>query len=106
VLDVQEGQLVELRVFKRTDEAYVAPPNDPGPFAESESRPKSPVPGTFSPTIRSSSLTPAPDLAPAADHPSAGTHFEVDDTLPTTSIEIRFADGTRLVCGTRERTHP
>ena len=26
------------------------------------------------------------------------TRFEVDQTLPTTSVQVRLADGTRLVC--------
>ncbi len=81
------GQPVELRVSKRLDEDYVPPP--PGPFAGSGHRLGSPVPAIIH--------TPAPASAPApvqASAPSTGG-FEVDMGAPTTSVQIRLADGTR-----------
>jgi hypothetical protein len=46
-----------------------------------------PVPGSFPSTSASGSG--------GAPRPSMTTMFEVDQTLPTTSVQIRLADGTR-----------
>ena len=55
------------------------------------------MPGTFpsSGTIRASAT---PLAEPSAERPSLTTRFEVDQSQPTTSVQIRLADGTRLVC--------
>ena len=52
------------------------------------------MPGTFPPV--GSSLPPSapPDTS---EHGQILTKFEVDQTQPTTSIQIRLADGTRSV---------
>ncbi|KAF8905414.1 hypothetical protein CPB85DRAFT_1315495 [Mucidula mucida] len=99
ILNVLPGQPVELRVDRQIDQDYVAPKRSG--FFGSGNRLGAPVPGQ---AAASSSSMPggfsAPSSAPAASSPAApgGTKFEVDQTLPTTSIQIRLADGTRMVC--------
>jgi UBX domain-containing protein 1 len=89
---VRIGQPVELRVSKRLDEDYVPPP--PGPFAGSGNRLGSPVPATVASTsTAAASSTPVP----AQSSSSGSGRFEVDMGAPTTSVQIRLADGTRLV---------
>jgi len=110
VLNVQPGQPVELRVVKRLSEAY-----SPSKFSGSSSahafqgtgnRLGSPVP-SFAANVPSASMPgsfPASgriagsSAGPAREPDSIGTRFEVDQTLPTTSVQIRLADGTRMVC--------
>jgi UBX domain-containing protein 1 len=87
---VRIGQPVELRVAKRLDEDYVPPP--PGPFAGSGNRLGSPLPAV----VTSSTATTTATSAPAAGSSStAPASFEVDMSAPTTSVQIRLADGTR-----------
>ncbi|KAJ6626698.1 SEP domain-containing protein [Mycena sp. CBHHK59/15] len=89
ILNVRMGQRVDVQVTKRTDEDYV-PPKAPRAFQGSGNRLGAPVPSTARPS--SSSAVPAQERA------SITTRFEVDQTLPTTSVQIRLADGTRIVC--------
>jgi len=100
VLNVLPGQPVELRVAKRTTEDYVAP-RGTGVFTGSGNRLGAPVPFTESSSMpgsfpSTSIITSTP--AAALDRESVSTRFEVDQTLPTTSVQIRLADGTRMVC--------
>lgn len=90
-LNVRIGQPVELRVSKRLDEDYVPPP--PGPFAGSGHRLGNPVPATATSTT-TSAAPPAPAPAQAGASSVTGS-FEVDMSAPTTSVQIRLADGTR-----------
>ncbi|THH12757.1 hypothetical protein EW146_g7394 [Bondarzewia mesenterica] len=110
ILNVQPGEAVELRVAKRLTEEYVPPPKSafsgsgnrlgapvPEPSASSGS---SAMPGEFP---GASGSAPAGSIAPAVpsarrEPDSINTRFEVDQTKPTTSLQIRLADGTRLVC--------
>jgi len=90
VLNVTLGQPVELRVSRRVNEDYVPPP--PGPFAGQGHRLGSPVPESIRPSAPQTSA-PQPPASVATSN-----SFEVDLTAPMTSIQIRLADGTRLVC--------
>jgi len=93
-LNVQVGQPVELRIAHRVAEEYAPPP--PGPFAGQGNRLGSPVP-----TSSASQPTPGSSTSPLVAYPSTSsgpTAFQVDLDRPTTSIQIRLADGTRLVC--------
>ena len=109
LLGVEVGQAVELRVNRRTDTDY-APPRYKA-FAGAGHRLGSPVPGE--PVASSSSsvmpgsfptsgtiLTASTPAGPSAtrERESLTTRFEVDQSQPTTSVQIRLADGTRLVC--------
>jgi len=102
ILNVRAGQRVELRVAKRTQDDYT-PPKGTKTFggtghrlggivpSGSSSSGSVSMPGSFpsgSRSIRASS---------EAVKPSFATKFEVDQSQPTTSIQIRLADGTRMV---------
>ena len=103
ILDVLPGQPVELRVAKRLSENYTAPPKRPtAAFSGSGHRLGSPAPAIVS----HNSHMPMPGSFPSAPsdsgggssaRPSVNTRFEVDQTLPMTSVQIRLADGTRHV---------
>ncbi|KAF9265051.1 SEP-domain-containing protein [Marasmius fiardii PR-910] len=108
ILNVQPGEPVELRVQKRTNEDYVPPKR--GAFHGSGNRLGAPVPelGRSGNSGRSSS-TSIPGSFPASSasetpgssataRTSISTVFEVDQTKPTTSVQVRLADGTRMVC--------
>jgi len=117
ILNVTPGQPVELRVVKRLSEDFVATPpskrRDGGVFAGEGHRLGAPVPsvgtpddsgssgampGTFPPasSSRIGGGSPAPSASRGAE--SINPRFEVNQTLPTTSVQIRLADGTRIVC--------
>lgn len=89
VLNVRPGQPVEVIVSKRMTEDYVPEKRS---FGGSGNRLGSPVPvavGTSS----------APPIAPTGGAERAGvtTLFEVDQSQPTTTVQIRLADGTRYL---------
>ncbi|KAG9081941.1 hypothetical protein FS749_007272 [Ceratobasidium sp. UAMH 11750] len=96
ILNVNVGQPVELRVARRTTEEYQPPPPKPAaPFSGAGNRLGAPVseagatmPGSYN--AGSSSGMVEPD--------SIQPRFQVDNSLPTTSIQVRLADGTRLTC--------
>ncbi|KDQ07832.1 hypothetical protein BOTBODRAFT_38519 [Botryobasidium botryosum FD-172 SS1] len=103
VLNVEMGQPVELRVARRTEEEYVQQPKRLQAFGGQGNRLGSPVPavsgagstgsipGAF-PTASAGAGT-----AKGEDRESVGMKFEVDQSLPSTSLQIRLADGTRMV---------
>jgi len=99
ILNVLPGQPVELRVTKRTEEDYVPPQGPKKVFSGSGNRlgapvpadtPAAPMPGSFPSSIS--------QPGPSQDREGLSTKFEVDQTKPTTSVQIRLADGTRMVC--------
>jgi len=104
IMNVLPGQPVELRVAKRFTEDYTPTKRPMGAFGGSGNRLGSPVPPLSSETA--SAALPMPGSFPStsssgpssAPQPSMTTMFEVDQTLPTTSVQIRLADGTRIVC--------
>lgn len=104
-MNVRTGQHVELRVAKRVNEDY-EPPKGIKTFGGTGHRlggvlpnveshgSSSSVPGSF----------PSGGNTPQLKSPSSGdvkasfsTKFEVDQSQPMTSIQIRLADGTRYV---------
>lgn len=99
--NIKFGQRVELRVAKRLNEKYSPPA--PGPmkaFGGEGNRLGSPAPAMGA--TSSTSATPA--AAPPSTGTSAPSNFTVDSSAPTTSVQIRLADGTRLV-GRFNHTH-
>ncbi|PPQ67611.1 hypothetical protein CVT26_006821 [Gymnopilus dilepis] len=105
ILNVRPGQPVEVRVAKRINEDYV-PPKGAKAFTGSGNRLGGVVPNlaansegsnTTMPGSFPSSTAPS-SAAPSQDRPAINTKFEVDQSQPTTSIQIRLADGTRIVC--------
>ncbi|KAK7057951.1 SEP-domain-containing protein [Favolaschia claudopus] len=92
ILNVRIGQRVDVQVTKRTDEDYIPP--KPKPFSGSGNRLGAPVPAAVSSSAAASSSS----RSQATSASSITPRFEVDQTQPTTSVQIRLADGTRMVC--------
>ncbi|KAK9722023.1 protein phosphatase regulator [Basidiobolus ranarum] len=90
-LNVRPGQPVDLRVGKRLDEDYVAPLQVLKPFSGSGQRL-----GGVAPSIGASRT---PGAFPESDQIPAqiAEEIKVDESQPVTSIQIRLADGSRLV---------
>lgn len=99
VLGVGLGQRVELRVAKRTREDYV-PPRGPRAFVGTGQRLGAPVP-SFAGSSSEGGSTAVPGAFPSgpaggsAERPSVQTKFEVDQSKPTTTIQVRLLDGSR-----------
>ncbi|KAI0791273.1 ubiquitin-related domain-containing protein [Abortiporus biennis] len=106
ILNVRQGQPVELRVVRRLHQDYILPPKGPSlPFEGAGHRLGSPVPPVVGAAGSSDMPGGFPNTSsrtaprdPIRDVESIGTRFEVDQTQPTTSVQIRLADGTRMVC--------
>jgi len=98
IMNVAINQPVQLIITQRQNEDYIPPKL--GAFSGSgnrlgapaaEAHPTAAMPGAF-PQASSSSRP-----APAVDPERVTTRFEVDQTKPMTSVQVRLADGTRLV---------
>ncbi|KAH7925749.1 SEP-domain-containing protein [Leucogyrophana mollusca] len=108
ILNVVPGQPVELRVAKRLNEDYTPPPKRPSaPFSGSGNRLGAPVPAVSSSGGVGGSGGVMPGSFPGGaervtvervERESISTRFEVDQTQPATSVQIRLADGTRMPC--------
>ncbi|KAF9650454.1 SEP-domain-containing protein [Thelephora ganbajun] len=99
ILNVQVGQPVELRVARRINENYVPPAaGQTRTFSGTGNRLGAPVPPI------SGIEQPMPgrldERAGLSQSQRVATRFEVDQSQPTTSIQLRLADGTRhvMVC--------
>ncbi|KAJ7467523.1 SEP domain-containing protein [Mycena latifolia] len=93
ILNVRMGQRVDVQVTKRTDEDYVPPP--PKPFSGAGNRLGAPVPAAASSSSTATAATSA--SSSGAEREGITTRFAVDTTRPTTSVQVRLADGTRIV---------
>ena len=103
------GQPVEVRVAKRLTENYSPPPksafggvgNRLGSPASvltpggSGGTPAAAMPGSFPSTSDPDIASSGASGGGGAERQNVNTLFEVDQTLPTTSVQIRLADGTR-----------
>ena len=98
LLNVRYGQPVELRVLKKVNEDYVEPERPHRAFDGTGHRLGAPTPPIGSSSASTSQASASTSSSSAeADIQSVQTKFEVDQTQPTTSIQIRLADGTRYV---------
>jgi UBX domain-containing protein 1 len=109
ILNTHRNQHVELRVAKRITEDYV-PPKGLKVFTGSGHRLGAVVPditsnvetsGTSMPgafPVSGATLTRSTVQSSPIDRDHTLTRFEVDQSLPTTSVQIRLADGTKMVC--------
>ncbi|KAL4071922.1 ubiquitin-related domain-containing protein [Scleroderma citrinum] len=108
VLNVTPGQPVEVVVSKRVNEDYVPERRPVAAFSGAGNRLGSPTP-SFNPGTSTnatmpgsfpSRISPSVPVAgrPADERERINTRFEVDQTLPTATVQIRLADGTRLPC--------
>lgn len=118
-MNVRVGQPVELKVTRRMNEDYVPPPPRPlAPFEGQGHRLGSVVPsisdssaqpsGKYLASLRNKSpfrdisyyfsvpgAFPSATASSASREDSTGMKFQVDQSLPTTSVQVRLADGTR-----------
>ncbi|KAF5361436.1 hypothetical protein D9758_006167 [Tetrapyrgos nigripes] len=105
ILNVEPGEPVELRVAQRTSEDWTPSSTPfsgtghrlgaPVPEISSGSGTSSNMPGSFPSGSTAGSNETGPSTG---ERPSMNTLFAVDQTQPTTSVQIRLADGTRMVC--------
>lgn len=109
ILNVMPDQPVELRVTRRVNEDYTPTLGSttnrvftgsghrlgsPVPSVVSSGTEGQSIPGMFPSDASSSRSQSEPVRVPQ----SLNTRFEVDQSQPTTSIQLRMADGTRMVC--------
>lgn len=90
ILNVERGQEVDVEVHPHKDEDYKQPKKKYVPFSGSGQRLGSPTPGVTS--------TPPPP-APAATSSTTGSAqpaVNIDESVPTITLQIRLGDGTRL----------
>ncbi|KAF7304452.1 hypothetical protein HMN09_00847400 [Mycena chlorophos] len=92
ILNVRPDEEVDVQVEKRNDEDWVPPPVKP--FSGTGNRLGAPTPASAA----TSSTTPNASLPAGRSAESINTRFAVDQTLPMTSVQVRLADGTRIVC--------
>ncbi|KAJ9124335.1 hypothetical protein QFC22_001135 [Naganishia vaughanmartiniae] len=108
ILNVKFGQQVELRVAQRQTEAYQPPPKKPmKPFSGSGNRLGSPASELVGSVASAPAHQPSQGMpgsfgssGQASAHAiveSGGLRLEVDDSKPTTNVQVRLADGTKLV---------
>lgn len=96
ILNVEQGQEVDVEVHPHKDEDYVKPKKKYVPFSGSGQRLGSPTPGPSGfaqpPAPQASSADPTAAAAPASRTPAV----QVDDSAPVVTLQIRLADGSRL----------
>lgn len=103
LMGVQQGQQADVHVFRRLEEDYVPPKKKFQPFHGQGNR-------LGSPTPEASTTAPAapPPVAPTPQASQAQApatpQVNIDSSQPTTSLQIRLGDGTRLV-GRFNHTH-
>jgi UBX domain-containing protein 1 len=100
ILNVNPGQPVELRVAKRTNEDYAPPQSHAKTFSGTGHRLGAPVPNVTGAGSGSETSAMPGSFPPSTQEDSRQperitTRFEVDQTKPMTSIQLRLADGTR-----------
>ncbi|KAJ3713679.1 hypothetical protein C8R42DRAFT_592677, partial [Lentinula raphanica] len=103
LLNINPGDPVELRVAKRVNEEFVPPKANA--FSGSGHRLGAPVPEFAGASVGGGSAmpgsfidTPSEPSSGRTEPTSVNTKFEVDQSKPMTSVQIRLADGTRMVC--------
>ncbi|KAL1410945.1 protein phosphatase regulator [Vanrija albida] len=95
LFNVSYDQPLELVVQQRTNEDYKQAPKVSKPFSGGGNRLGSPVPAVAG---ASSSAAAAPAAAPAAAAaPGTAPSITLDASKPATSVQLRLADGSRLV---------
>ncbi|TGZ85282.1 SEP-domain-containing protein [Ascodesmis nigricans] len=91
LMNVEVGQTANVRVYKRFDQDYVPPKQKPFSGAGQrlgDASTAPPAPAASQQTSTQPSVPMQPQNAPTVD---------LDSSAPTTSIQIRLGDGTRLV---------
>lgn len=88
LFNVRFGQPLQIAVEQRTEEDFSPPPKVLKPFSGGGNRL-----GSATPADAPAAAAAAAPQAPAAAAPKA--EFKVDDSKPTTNVQVRLADGTR-----------
>jgi UBX domain-containing protein 1 len=99
LMNVEPGQPADVNVFRRMDEDYVPSKKRPAPFSGAGQRLGSPTPGGSSvPASLAAPVNVQPATSPSSSSsaPRAPT-VAVNASSPTTTLQIRLGDGTRLV---------
>lgn len=91
ILNVEQGQEVDVEVHHHKDEDFVQPKKKYVPFSGSGQRLGSPTPGASA-----SAAPPAAPPAATAAGSSASSSVDIDSSVPTVTLQIRLGDGTRL----------
>ncbi|CAO1628911.1 unnamed protein product [Jaminaea pallidilutea] len=104
---IRFGQRVVIQVAKRLGEKYSPPPPAPmKAFSGGGNRLGSPAPATTTTGGNESASTSGPSgTATTASNAAAPQEVSVDESKPTTRIQIRLADGTRLVGRFNQEQH-
>jgi len=97
VLNVLPGQPVDLRIRKNLHEYYKpsTQSRNTNAFTGTGTRLGAPIPAAM--VTEGSDTMPGAFPSGSGTSGGSGTKFEVNQTLPTTSVQIRLADGTRSV---------
>ncbi|ORX49523.1 SEP-domain-containing protein [Hesseltinella vesiculosa] len=93
LLNVRHGQPVDVKVARRQDEDYIPPKPAKGKRTDLFALTSGARLGSGSP---SSSTTPSQASSTPSQQSSTQT-LEIDASLPTTQLQIRLADGSKLV---------
>lgn len=100
IMNVSQGQAVDVKLETHRNEPYVRPKKKYRPFGDGGKRLGSPTPGDPASSANETPVAaPAPAPAPAASSgpPTSNTLTpEIDPSQPTVTLMIRMADGTRL----------
>jgi len=91
LLRIHSGQEVQLAMEDRRREQYVPPPVSLNPFSG-----QGHMLGSPSPTVISS-VTPLTDGDRTNNEEQARSQINLIETEPTTNIQFRLVDGTRLI---------
>ncbi|KAK6347078.1 hypothetical protein TWF696_007158 [Orbilia brochopaga] len=94
LMNVRQDQLTDVHVHRRMEENYAPPKKKFAAFEGTGQRLGAPTPG-FDSAVASSSSSAAP--VASAPVPPAPQAVAVDSSQPSTSLQIRLGDGTRLV---------
>ncbi|KAF2200917.1 SEP-domain-containing protein [Delitschia confertaspora ATCC 74209] len=96
ILNVRHDQEVDVEVHPHKDEDYKRPKKKYVPFSGSGQRLGSPTPGAAFTAPPATSQAAASGSATAAPSSAAPATVDVDDSVPTVTLQIRLGDGTRL----------
>ncbi|KAF2455507.1 hypothetical protein BDY21DRAFT_380584 [Lineolata rhizophorae] len=109
ILDVQQGQEVDLEVMPHREEDYKQPKKKYRPFGGQGQRLGSPTPGVRAPAggAEQAQAGASPAAAPAvasqagasgaaAASPGAPAGPQLDESQPSLTLQVRLGDGTRL----------
>lgn len=94
LLNVAYGQPVDVNVEKRMEDAYTPPPKVYKPFEGSGHR----LGSDPSPAVsQQTSATSTGAASTASQSQQSIQTMQIDDSLPSTSLQVRLASGTRLI---------